>query len=77
MTHDGEPTPAAPVDGRPPTVVEAEQPLSRSLVWALQRRYFERAGISAWSNAAIPHYVTSNPALATGSSSEVVPEARR
>lgn len=51
---------------RPPpaTVIEAAQRLSRSMLWRLQRRYFDEAGVSAWSTTTVPHYVTSNPALA-------------
>jgi tetratricopeptide (TPR) repeat protein len=45
-------------------VVESERRLSRSLLWTLQRRYFERAGIDAWRTATVPHHVTNNPALA-------------
>lgn len=38
--------------------------LSRSLVWRLQRTFFERAGIDAWRRGTVPHYVTSNPFIA-------------
>jgi len=46
------------------SVVEREQRLSRSRLWDLQRRYFEREGVAAWSTNTVPHYVTNNPALA-------------
>lgn len=47
-----------------PVVLEAEQRLSRSIRWRLQRRYFERAGATAWSSGAVPYYVTNTPLLA-------------
>jgi hypothetical protein len=45
-------------------LVEGERALSQSLLWSLQRRYFEQAGIEAWSEGAVPMYVTSNPFIA-------------
>ncbi|MDC0711292.1 tetratricopeptide repeat protein [Stigmatella sp. ncwal1] len=44
-------------------VLEADQPLSKSILWRAQRDYFEREGIAAWSAPAVPHYVTTNPSL--------------
>lgn len=38
--------------------------LSSSVLWRLQRRYFERRGIAAWSEGEVPHQVTSSPRLA-------------
>lgn len=45
-------------------ILEENRPLSQSLLWRLQRNYFERQGIQAWSQAAVPQYITSNPAIA-------------
>lgn len=45
-------------------VIEREQRFSRSLLWRLQRAFFEREGIEAWRNNTVPHHVTNNPALA-------------
>jgi hypothetical protein len=45
-------------------LVESARPLSQSLLWTLQRRYFEQAGLSAWSRGTVPHYVTSNSFIA-------------
>lgn len=56
-SHPGE-------EGAPVAVIEADRRLSQSVLWDLQRRYFAEAGISAWSTSRVPHYVTSNPALA-------------
>ena len=50
--------------GAPVAVIETDRRLSQSVLWDLQRRYFAEAGISAWSTSRVPHYVTSNPALA-------------
>jgi Putative S-adenosyl-L-methionine-dependent methyltransferase len=47
-----------------PVVLEEGQRLSRSLLWKLQRAYFERAGVDAWRTGQVPHYITSNPFVA-------------
>src|ERR1041384_2933322 len=44
--------------------LEANQRLSRSLLWRLQRNYFERQGIEAWRSGAVPHHITSSPFIA-------------
>ncbi|HEX3476096.1 MAG TPA: SAM-dependent methyltransferase [Kofleriaceae bacterium] len=38
--------------------------LSRSVLWRLQRRFFERRGMAAWSEGIVPHHVTCNAYLA-------------
>lgn len=45
-------------------VIEQNQRLSRSLLWDLQRRFFEQKGIDAWRQDIVPHYITSNPFIA-------------
>ena len=45
-------------------VVEAGKRLSQSLIWRLQRRFFEKYGVAAFSHGALPHYITSNPFIA-------------
>lgn len=45
-------------------VVDSGKPLSRSLLWEIQRRYFEGQGIDAWRKNIVPHYLTSNPFIA-------------
>lgn len=52
--------PAAAGTG-PRQVLERGRPLSQSLLWWLQRRYFEREGIEAWRQGVVPQYVTSSP----------------
>src|SRR5262245_35207478 len=38
--------------------------LSRSVLWGLQPRFYERQGMAAWSEGIVPHHVTCNPYLA-------------
>jgi tetratricopeptide (TPR) repeat protein len=33
-------------------------------LWRWQRQYYEKKGITAWSDAVVPHYITSNPYIA-------------
>ncbi len=33
-------------------------------MWSLQRAFFERHGVGAWSRGIVPHYVTTNPFIA-------------
>lgn len=44
--------------------LETNQRLSQSLLWQLQRNYFERHGIEAWRSGAVPHHITSSPFIA-------------
>ncbi|MEM9214869.1 MAG: tetratricopeptide repeat protein [Cyanobacteria bacterium P01_F01_bin.150] len=44
--------------------LEKRQRFSRSLLWQLQRDYFNQQGIQAWNGGSVPHYVTSNPFIA-------------
>jgi hypothetical protein len=41
-----------------------KQRLSKSILWKLQRNYFEQRGIDAWSTGAVPHHITSSPFIA-------------
>lgn len=45
-------------------VLEADRPLSRSLLWRLQRQFFDRQGVRAWGERIVPFYITSNPWIA-------------
>lgn len=45
------------------SIFETGQPLSKSVLWQIQRTYFEQQGIEAWRKGSVPHYVTSNPYL--------------
>ena len=44
--------------------LEHQQRLSTSILWKLQRNYFERQGIEAWSTGTVPHHITSSPFIA-------------
>jgi hypothetical protein len=44
--------------------LEKNQPLSQSILWTLQRRFFEQRGVTAWSRGTVPHYITTNPTVA-------------
>ncbi len=50
--------------GNLPIILEQNQRLSHSLLWQLQRNYFEQQSIQAWSQGTVPHYITSNPFIA-------------
>jgi len=45
-------------------ILEAGVRLSQSVLWKLQREYFAREGIDAWSSATVPHYITCNAFIA-------------
>ncbi|MEO0535651.1 MAG: SAM-dependent methyltransferase [Cyanobacteria bacterium P01_A01_bin.123] len=47
-----------------PTLLDANQRFSQSLIWQLQRNYFNQQGVQAWNTGTVPHYVTSNPFIA-------------
>jgi tetratricopeptide (TPR) repeat protein len=42
-------------------MLEQRQRLSKSVLWRLQRNYFERQGIEAWRSGTVPHHITSSP----------------
>jgi tetratricopeptide (TPR) repeat protein len=44
-------------------VLEKNVQFSKSLLWEAQRKYFDEAGVNAWSGA-VPFYITSNPLIA-------------
>ena len=48
----------------PGSILEGPQRLSHSILWKLQRRFFETQGIDAWRKSIVPHYITSNPFIA-------------
>jgi hypothetical protein len=41
-------------------LVERGRRLSESMIWPLQRAFYEREGPSAWKPKAVPYYITSN-----------------
>lgn len=48
----------------PRVVIEEPTPFSRSILWRLQRAFFDSRGVRAWNEAVVPHYVTSNAWIA-------------
>jgi tetratricopeptide (TPR) repeat protein len=47
-----------------PGILEADVPLSQSLIWRLQRDYYAQRGLEAWSQDLVPSYITNNPFIA-------------
>lgn len=45
--------------------LEKRQRLSRSIIWNLQRNFFNQQGIRAWSQGTVPHYITNNSFIAS------------
>ncbi|HZS40023.1 MAG TPA: SAM-dependent methyltransferase [Polyangia bacterium] len=45
-------------------VLEAQQPLSRSLLWSVQREFYRRNGPRAFGDGLVPYYITNNPFIA-------------
>lgn len=47
-----------------PEPIEPFVPLSQSIVWDIQKRFYSSAGPRAWSTHTVPHYVTTNAKVA-------------
>jgi hypothetical protein len=45
-------------------VLEKDVPLSRSMIWGLQRDFYARRGLKAWNEDLVPSYITNNPFIA-------------
>ena len=45
-------------------IIDADQPLSRSKIWQIQRNYFLQNGMKAWQDDVVPHAISSNPVMA-------------
>ena len=48
----------------PGVIVEAEKPLSQSMLWELQTEFFSNQGPEAWIKGIVPQYITTNPYIA-------------
>ncbi len=59
-------TSTAPAEKNPAEgyLIESSKRLSDSMLWNLQRQYYDQRGLSAWASGAVPSYVTSNPYIA-------------
>jgi tetratricopeptide (TPR) repeat protein len=44
--------------------LEERQLFSRSMLWGFQQHYYYQEGVTAWRQGQVPHYITSNPAIA-------------
>src|SRR5687768_9262342 len=51
-------------DAAPEFVIETGVPLAESMLWQLQRTFYDRRGTTAWSEGTVPFYVTCNPFMA-------------
>lgn len=47
-------------------VLERGVPLSRSGLWDIERAYYERQGLRAWTDGQVPSGITSSPVIASG-----------
>jgi tetratricopeptide (TPR) repeat protein len=41
-------------------ILEANVPFAESIIWDINRTYYQDAGLSAWSESTVPHNMTSN-----------------
>src|SRR5215471_18021477 len=49
----------------PPSVLlESDVPLSRSVIWRLQRDFYVQRGLKAWTEDRVPEFITNNPFIA-------------
>jgi hypothetical protein len=44
----------------PSYILEQGKRLSESLLWRLQKNFFDSQGVQAWTTGIVPHYITSN-----------------
>jgi hypothetical protein len=40
--------------------IESKKPFSESLIWQINRDFYDKEGIDAWSDGTVPHHLTSN-----------------
>src|SRR3954467_3103118 len=45
-------------------ILEQGKRLSESLLWRLQRKFFDSVGAQAWTEGIVPHYITGNAWIA-------------
>lgn len=45
-------------------ILEAEKPLSKSIIWKLQSDFYQNQGPEAWIKGIVPQYITTNPYIA-------------
>src|SRR5690348_8291126 len=47
-----------------PRILERDVPFSQSIIWRLQRDFYAKHGLNAWTEDLVPSYITSNPMIA-------------
>ncbi|MDJ0754132.1 MAG: hypothetical protein QNJ45_11475 [Ardenticatenaceae bacterium] len=45
-------------------IIDADKPLSQSIIWEMQRRYFLQNGMRAWQDDVVPHQISCSPYMA-------------
>lgn len=45
-------------------IIDADQRLSDSIIWDIQRAYYMHKGLTAWQGEYVPHYISSNAFIA-------------
>lgn len=45
-------------------ILEADKPLSQSILWQIQRAYYLRHGMAAWQDDIVPHEISCSPVMA-------------
>jgi len=53
-----EPSAEANVPPAPDQEIQGPTRLSRSILWDLQRRFFDGQGLDAWNGGGVPSYIT-------------------
>src|SRR6266849_367610 len=56
--------PPAEVEPTPMHVLEADVPLSQSMLWRLQRTFYSDQGVAAWKSGNVPQAITTTPVIA-------------
>ena len=46
------------------TALEIRVPLSNSLIWQAQEKFYAQRGIKAWTEDRVPEFITNNPFIA-------------
>lgn len=57
-------TPAETTEAPKGYLIEEKKRLSESILWVLQRRFYDERGLGAWESGPVPSYVTSNAYIA-------------
>lgn len=47
-----------------PVVLEADVPLSQSIIWRMQQEFYGQRGLKVWAEDRVPNFITNNPFFA-------------